>query len=119
MQTSQPAAPTIRSFTAFVRYCSLGLVGVLSFNTGCFSSGLSSLSGVAAPAERLSPTDPTTLHALAPIASERSLTQPRWTHGSNAARESQNSPARDPTTGLLIPPRPQDLPPVPINREVN
>ncbi len=101
------------------RYCGLGLLGMLMFSTGCFTSGLSSLSGVAAPATRLAPTDPTTLATHRSIHPHGGQGETRSTDNAPAGRERNRQPAQDPSTGLLIAPLPQDLPPVPINREAN
>lgn len=108
-----------RASTSGVRSCGLGLLGMLMLSTGCFNSGLSSLSGVAAPATRLAPTDPTTLATHRAIHPNGGSTEMRSIDNPAARRESNRPPAQDPSTGLLIAPLPQDLPPVPINREAH
>lgn len=106
-----------RASATGVRNGGLGLLGMLMLNVGCFTSGLSSLSGVAAPATRLAPTDPTTLATHRAVHPNGDSVEKRSIDNPAARRESNRPPAQDPSTGLLIPPLPQDLPPVPINRE--
>lgn len=120
-QSAQPRRPVLPATEPglpripITRCLGGSLLGLVLFQLGCFSTGVSSLSGVSAPATRLAPTDPSTL--AAPINAEPTTpaTRPNPSVGSalNRARST------DDQTGLLVPPLPHDLPPIPINREAN
>lgn len=103
------------SHVSRVRCLASSLLGLAALQLGCFSAGVSSMSGVSTPATRLAPTDPSLL--AKPVDSDRAATPASPSRAAGSDRDRARS--ADPQTGLLVPPLPQDLPPIPINHEAN